>query len=442
MALKLLVLSSFIPCVFALVRPNDVGRLPALGWNSWNAYHCDVSEDKILQAANYVVSLGLKDVGYEYINIDDCWSVQSGRNTTTQQIIPNATTFPDGISGTADQVHALGLKIGIYSSAGTETCAGYPASIGYEDVDAATFAAWGIDYLKYDNCNVPSNWTDTCVSCVPDYYTQALNQNGSCAGEPSLCPSGYNYSTSHTATRYQLMRDALLAQNRTILYSLCDWGQADVESWGNATGNSWRMSDDISPTFDRILAILNENSFQLDATDFWGHNDADMLEVGNGITPAETRSHFALWAAMKSPLIIGTDLSGVSDADVAVLRNSYLLAFNQDGEVGAPATPYKWGVNPDYTFNASFPAEYWSGESSNGTLVLVGNWLSETVAKVANFSEIPGLQAGGTYQVVDVWAGSSLGCVQNGVQVNVEANDTAVYLVQEGCGSVIHKRHT
>ncbi|KAF2231398.1 glycoside hydrolase family 27 protein [Viridothelium virens] len=442
MALKSVFLSSLLPCAFALVRPNDVGRLPALGWNSWNAYHCDVSEDKILQAANFVVSLGLKDVGYEYINVDDCWSVKSGRNTTTQQIIPNATTFPDGISGTAEQVHALGLKIGIYSSAGTETCAGYPASIGYENVDAATFAAWGIDYLKYDNCNVPSNWTDTCVSCVSDYYTPALNQNGSCAGEPSLCPSGYNYSTSNTASRYRLMRDALLAQNRTILYSLCDWGQAYVESWGNATGNSWRMSDDISPPFERILAILNENSFQLNATDFWGHNDADMLEVGNGISAAQTRSHFALWAAMKSPLIIGTDLSGVSDADVAVLKNAYLLAFNQDAEVGAPATPYKWGVNPDYTFNASFPAEYWSGESSNGTLVLVGNWLNETMSKVANYSEIPGLQAGGAYQVVDVWAGSSLGCVQNGVQVNVEANDTAVYLIQEGCGSVIQKRRT
>ncbi|KAL9071716.1 MAG: hypothetical protein Q9157_005355 [Trypethelium eluteriae] len=297
----------------------------------------------------------------------------------------------------------------------------------------------------------PTRWQLALKAAEPvlmpykDYTTQweeALNQNGSCAGEPSLCPSGYNYSTSNTASRYRLMRDALLAQNRTILYSLCDWGQAYVESWGNATGNSWRMSDDISPPFERILAILNENSFQLNATDFWGHNDADMLEVGNGISAAQTRSHFALWAAMKSPLIIGTDLSGVSDADVAVLKNAYLLAFNQDAEVGAPATPYKWGVNPDYTFNASFPAEYWSGESSNGTLVLVGNWLNETMSKVANYSEIPGLQAGGAYQVVDVWAGSSLGCVQNGVQINVEANDTAVYLIQEGCGSVIQKRRT
>ncbi|KAI9660573.1 MAG: alpha-glucosidase maltase [Bathelium mastoideum] len=422
-----------VPCVFGLVRPGNVGHLPALGWNSWNAYGCDVSEDKIVQAANYVVSLGLKDAGYEYINIDDCWSVQTGRNATTQQIIPNATTFPDGISGTADKVHALGLKVGIYSSAGTETCAGYPASIGYENVDAATFASWGIDYLKYDNCNVPSNWTDPCVSCVPDDYPASATNNGSCAGQSDLCPAGYDYSTSNTAARYGRMRDALLAQNRTILYSLCDWGDADVGSWGNGTGNSWRMSSDINPSFSRILAILNENSFELASTDFWGHNDADMLEVGNGLSDAEARSHFAFWAAMKSPLIIGTDLSQASAADVATLKNPYLLAFSQDAEVGKPATPYKWGTNPDYTFNTTWPAEYWSGASSNGTLVLMANWMDETVTKVANYSEIPGLQAGGTYNIVDVWAGTAVGCVSDGVSADVAANDTAVYLVQDAC---------
>lgn len=237
------------------------------------------------------------------------------------------------------------------------------------------------------------------------------------------------------------MRDALLAQNRTILYSLCDWGQAAVGSWGNATGNSWRMSSDIDPSFARILAILNENAFELDGTtDFWGHNDADMLEIGNGLSEAEARTHFALWAAMKSPLIVGTDLSKASAEDVAILKNPYLLAFSQDREVGKPATPYKWGLNPDYTFNVSFPAEYWSGESSNGTLVLIGNWLNDNVTKVANYSEIPGLRAGGTYNVVDAWADVSMGCVTDGVTANVAANDTVVYLIQEGCGSRIEKR--
>ena len=278
------------------------------------------------------------------------------------------------------------------------------------------------------------------ISCVPDDWPASANNNGSCAGQPDLCPADYDYSTSNTVARYSRMRDALLAQNRTILYSLCDWGNASVGSWGNATGNSWRMSSDINPSFDRILAILNENSFELDSVDFWGHNDADMLEIGNGLSEAQSRSHFALWAAMKSPLIIGTDLSSASASDISILKNPYLLAFSQDQEVGKPATPYKWGVNPDYTFNVSVPAEYWSGESSNGTLVLMANWLSDTMTKVANFSEIPGLQAGGTYNIVDVWAEASMGCVADGVSVNVAANDTAAYLVQEGCGSVIQRR--
>ncbi|KAI9711255.1 MAG: alpha-glucosidase maltase [Bogoriella megaspora] len=430
-----IILSSLalLPYISALELPSNVGRLPALGWNSWNAYHCDVSEQKILDAANFIVSKGFKDAGYEYVNIDDCWSVKSARDSTTKQIVPNATTFPDGISGLADKVHDLGLKIGIYSSAGTETCAGYPASIEYEQIDASTFAAWNIDYLKYDNCNVPSNWTDTCNACVPDAYTPADSQNGTCTGQDNLCPSGYDYSTSKTAQRYRNMRDALLAQNRTILYSLCDWGNADVEQWGNVTGSSWRMSGDIDPSWGRILEILNENSFELSATDFWGHNDADMLEVGNGISEAESRSHFALWAAMKSPLIIGTDLSNISDADVAVLQNKYLLAFNQDNEVGRPATPYKWGTNPDYTFNITSPAEYWSGESSNGTLVLMLNTLGDTQTKFANFSEIPGLQAGGSYNVVDVWADSSKGCVADGVDASVASHDTAAFLIQGAC---------
>ncbi|GKZ33507.1 hypothetical protein AbraIFM66950_003409 [Aspergillus brasiliensis] len=143
----LLASSALLVPATALVRPDGVGRTPALGWNSWNAYSCDIDADKILSAANEVVNLGLKDLGYEYINIDDCWSVKSGRNATTKRIIPDPDKFPNGISGVADEVHALGLKLGIYSSAGLTTCAGYPASLGYEEIDAQSFAEWGIDCI-------------------------------------------------------------------------------------------------------------------------------------------------------------------------------------------------------------------------------------------------------------------------------------------------------
>ncbi|TVY87719.1 putative alpha-galactosidase B, partial [Lachnellula willkommii] len=239
------------------------------------------------------------------------------------------------IKGTADKIHALGLKAGIYSSAGTETCGGYPASIGVEALDAATFAAWGIDYLKYDNCYVPSNWTDRYIGCVPDGTNGAVLANGTCAVDNTTAPATYDWSTSNTAKRYRIMRDALLAQNRTILYSLCEWGQAAVTTWGNATGNSWRVTGDITASWPRIAQILNENSFQLHAVDFWGHNDADMLEVGNGnLTREESRSHFAFWAAMKSPLIIGTALDLLPAELLGILKNGYLLAFSQDGSLG------------------------------------------------------------------------------------------------------------
>lgn len=198
-----------------------------------------------------MISKGFQAAGYQYINIDDCWSVESGRDNTTQQIIPDPSKFPDGISGLADKIHALGFKIGIYSSAGTKTCAGYPASIGYESIDAATFAAWGVDYLKYDNCNVPGSYNDTCEACYPD----SLNLvNGTCqanSGQTDFCPSGYDYSQSMTAKRYDTMRDALLAQNRTFLYSLCEWGDQDVWTWGNETANSWRTTGDINGRSDR-----------------------------------------------------------------------------------------------------------------------------------------------------------------------------------------------
>ncbi|KAI1284675.1 glycoside hydrolase family 27 protein [Xylaria sp. FL0933] len=415
--------------VLALEWADGTGRLPALGWNSWNAYHCDINESLILDAANAMVAGGFKDAGYNYVNIDDCWSVKDGRDNETQQIIPDPTRFPNGISGVADKIHALGLKIGIYSSAGTETCAGYPASIGYESIDAASWAAWGIDYLKYDNCNVPSNWTDECNACVyslndPDNYV-----NGTCVDSDDYCPAGYDYTQSNSAKRYAIMRDALQAQNRTILYSLCSWGTAGVEQYGNETGNSWRMSDDIQNEFKYVLSILNMNTFNLNDVDFWGHPDADMLEVGNGgLTTAEERTHFAFWAAMKSPLLIGTNLDTASDDSKAILLNKYLIAFNQDDVYGAPAKPYKWGTNPDFTFNATNPAEFWSGESQQGTLVLMLNTLADNRNMTADFSEIPSLGADGTYNVLDVWTGQDMGSLSSSVTVEVASHDTAVFL--------------
>ena len=168
-----------------------------------------------------------------------------------------------------DEIHKLGFKAGIYSSAGVETCAHYPASLEYEEIDAATWAAWGIDYVKYDNCGVPDEWKDEYTFCVPDLTNPGPFHNGSCPELLDPAPDGYDWSSSVTAKRFKTMRDALETQNRTMLYSLCQWGQADVTSWGNETASSWRMSGDIMATWVSVLELLNENSFLLNAVDFW-----------------------------------------------------------------------------------------------------------------------------------------------------------------------------
>ncbi|KAI9375077.1 glycoside hydrolase superfamily [Aspergillus egyptiacus] len=452
------ILILFAHGVNSLVLPDGVGRLPALGWSSWNAHECDIDATKILTAAKAVVGLGLKDLGYGYINIDDCWAVKTHRDPITQRMIPDPERFPDGIAGVADAIHEMGLKVGIYSSAGETTCAGYPASLGYEDIDAEAFAEWGIDYLKYDDCGVPPAWTDTYTACVPDTANNdGPFPNGTCPDLPNPAPPSYPWETSNSAERYRRMLSALLSQDRPILFSLCNWGQASVNTWGNETGNSWRMSGDISPgrgetgpdrariaTWERIAEIANENSFLMNYVDFWGRPDPDMLEVGNGnLTLEENRAHFALWAVMKAPLLIGTQLGKISDEPLAILKNRDLLAFNQDPVIGRPAHPYKWGYNPDWTFDAVHPAEYWAGPSATleGTLVLMFNSEEGSRTRTAVWKEIPELRAveeddcAGplAFQVRDVWSGEELGCVEEGWSIELESHDVAVLVVGEAC---------
>lgn len=201
------------------------------------------------------------------LSVDDCWSIKTGRDPSTNELMPDTTKFPKGIKGTADHVHDLGMKLGIYSSAGSVTCAEYPASLGNEEIDAASFAAWGVDYLKYDNCGVPSNWTDKYEACVPDQSDKM--DNSTCLDLDQPAPDGYDWTTSLTVERYKRMRDALLAQNRTILYSLCDWGNAEVWTWSEEVGSSYRMSKDIEANWDSVAELINENSFLMNYNHFW-----------------------------------------------------------------------------------------------------------------------------------------------------------------------------
>ncbi|KAF8160647.1 glycoside hydrolase superfamily [Crassisporium funariophilum] len=380
------------------------GKLPALGWNSWNAYAGNINEAKILAAANQFISLGLKDAGYQYVNIDDCWA-QMARDASTRRMVPDATKFPNGIVGLANQIHALGLKIGIYSDAGTNTCAGFPGSLGFESIDAATFSSWGIDYLKYDNCNVPGNWSD------------------------SSTPQGGDWYNSNSAIRYRQMTAALAAQSRPIQFELCIWGQANVWNWGSRVGHSWRMSGDSSATWSYITSIITTNVAHLSAVNFGSHNDMDMMEIGNGaLTLQEQRTHFAAWAFLKSPILLGTDMSKLTTTQLAIIKNAELLAFHQDPNVGVPAMPF----TAFSSMPSTSPPEYYSGTSGKGTHVFIINTGSGTSTKQFTFSNVPGLGTSGNFKVHDMWTGTDLAVTYTATSsftISVAAHDTVAYLI-------------
>ncbi len=234
------------------------------------------------------------------------------------------------------------------------------------------------------------------------------------------------------------MRDALLKQNRTIQFSLCVWGNARVEKWGNGTGHSWRMWADIRPQWSSLAPIINQASFLWNTTNFWGHNDWDMMEVGNGkLTIEENRSHFAMWCALKSPLIIGTPMDSIKQPIVDILSNKELIDFSQDPVYGASAMPYKWGYNKDGTYDKLHPAEYWTGTSRKGIHVFMLNTQDKTVKMSSLFSEIPALKglAYTEYLAHDMWEGQDIGSSQGNITLDVKSHDTAAIRITTVDGS-------
>ena len=274
---------------------NGLGLTPQMGWNTWNKFACGIDEELIKNSIDAIISSGLKDAGYNYINLDDCWQESRDENG---YIVENPITFPSGIKYLVDYAHEKGLKFGLYSSAGNYTCQGKPGSLNYEEKDAEMYAKWGIDYLKYDNC---------------------FN----------------NGISSHI--RYPKMRDALTNTNHSIFYSLCQWGEEEVATWGKDVGNSWRTTGDISDNWNSMISIIDQNDQWYQYAGPGGWNDPDMLEVGNGgMTYTEYRTHFGLWALVKSPLLIGCDITNMSEETKEILTNPEVIAINQDplGEQG------------------------------------------------------------------------------------------------------------
>ncbi|MBO4605424.1 MAG: glycoside hydrolase family 27 protein [Bacteroidales bacterium] len=288
--------------VFAQEAPQFAAT-PQMGWNSWNKFAMNINEDLIKATADKMVELGLVDAGYIYLNLDDGWH---GERDEQGFIHEDPEKFPSGIKALADYVHSKGMKLGIYSDAGWKTCGGCAGSFGHEFQDAYTYAQWGVDYLKYDWC-----------------YTEEI-----------IHPKG----------AYKLMSVALKATGRPIWFSMCEWGSNKPWEWGAEYAQSWRTTGDIWPYFDSIpaefegqwhglpvmeIVDLNEPLRAYSGPGHW--NDPDMLEVGNGqLTLAENRAHFTLWCMMAAPLLMGNDLTTMSDDILQILINKDVIAIDQD----------------------------------------------------------------------------------------------------------------
>ncbi|XP_009397580.2 alpha-galactosidase-like [Musa acuminata AAA Group] len=361
------------------VLDNGLGTTPPMGWNSWNHFHCDINEQLIRETADALVSTGLAELGYQYVNIDDCW----GENYRDSQgnLVAKQSTFPSGINSLADYVHGNGLKLGIYSDAGTQTCSKtMPGSLGYEDQDAQTFASWGVDYLKYDNCNNPG---------------------------------------TSPRERYSKMSSALQNSGRDIFFSLCEWGADDPATWASGIGHSWRTTGDIFDSWDSMTSRADENDKWASYAKPGGWNDPDMLEVGNGgMTTEEYRSHFSIWALAKAPLLIGCDVRSISEDALEILSNSEVIAVNQDS-LGVQGKKVVWGGG----------TEVWAGPLSGGTVaVVLWNRGSSPATITAEWSDI-GLSSSTVVNARDLWAHSDTASVQGELTATVDSHACKMYVL-------------
>ncbi len=286
------------------VPADGLAKTPPMGWNSWNLFQSKVDDQTVRTMADAMVSSGMRDAGYVYVNIDDTWE---GIRDAQGNLAGNHK-FPD-MKALADYVHSKGLKLGIYSSPGPRTCGGYPSSYAHEEQDAKTYAAWGIDYLKYD-------W----------------------------CSAGLIYKNEQLQAVYQKMGDALEATGRPIVYSLCEYGMGNVERWGAQAGaNLWRTTGDINDSWESMIGNVEH---QVPTAPYAGPghwNDPDMLEIGNGhMTDDEYRTHMSLWSLAAAPLLAGNDIRTMTDATKAILLNKEVIAIDQD-PLGKQASPVKNG---------------------------------------------------------------------------------------------------
>ncbi|WP_249138153.1 glycoside hydrolase family 27 protein [Phenylobacterium montanum] len=365
--------------------PNGLAATPPMGWNSWNRFGCDINEDVIRKAADAMVASGMKDAGYQYVVIDDCWH---GARDAHGDIQPDPQRFPSGIKALADYVHAKGLKFGIYSDAGSRTCAGRPGSRGYEYQDAKQYAAWGVDYLKYDWCNT---------------------------------------STEDAREAYSTMADALHQTGRPIVFSLCEWGTAKPWLWAGRVGNLWRTTPDIYDAWQGVkgtsFGMLNilDGQAGIDSYAGPGHwNDPDMLEVGNGgMTADEYRAHFSLWAMLAAPLIAGNDLASMNEETRAILTNREVIAVDQD----------PLGVEGKRILRDG-SAEVWARPLKGGGRAVVLLNRGKAAQHISVAWEALGYPAKMKAEVRDLWAGKSLGKLTGAFSADVPSHAAVMVRIE------------
>jgi alpha-galactosidase len=370
---------------------EDLAQTPPMGWNSWNHFGCDVSAQLIRDTADAMVASGMRDAGYLYVNVDDCWH---GVRDEDGFINADPKRFPSGIKALADYVHSRGLKLGIYSDAGWKTCAGRPGSRGYEYQDALTYARWGIDYLKYDWCN-----------------TEGLNAEGA----------------------YQTMGRALAAAGRPVVFSLCEWGNNRPWEWGKEIGHLWRTTGDITACWDceadhgtwsswGVLRILDmQEGLRIHAGP--GHwNDPDMMEVGNGMSESEDRGHFSMWAMLGAPLIAGNDLRNMSEVTRRILTNTEVIAVDQDA-LGVQGFKYLQDGDVEIWFKPLAGDDWAMCTLNRGSSPrsVEFSWMEEDV--IDEFSGKETLFKARLYQIRDLWSGEDLGTTRQTLEARVQGHD-------------------
>jgi alpha-galactosidase len=370
---------------------ENLAPAPPMGWNSWNKIACDVNEKVIREAADAMVASGMKDAGYTYIVIDDCWH---GERDSLGFIQSDPVHFPSGIKALADYVHSKGLKFGIYSCAGNQTCAGRPGSRGHEYQDALQYAKWGVDYLKYDWC-----------------FTDSLN----------------------AVEAYTTMRDALYAAGRPVVFSLCEWGNHKPWLWGAKVGHLWRTTGDIAAKFEGsvdhgtwsswgVLKILDmqEGLRQYAGPDHW--NDPDMMEIGNGMTVNQDRAHMSMWCMLAAPLMAGNDLSNMTKETVEILTNKDVIAVDQD----------PLGIQ-GFKLAARDSVETWFKPLANGDwavcflnrtqkpVSIEFDWKAQLVYDDLSKRELNTVQT--EYDLVDLWTKAAAGNTKTALKAVVPGHD-------------------